>query len=635
MAIKDMFRFLSPAKTMAPDEERVLKARDQKAYQHIEKMLSLPVHKLNDYQSYLDACLGKIWASFRACDITANTVLQVDYHIAGPNGKEIENNDLNKLLDAPNQFDTLDELLYLTTFHLKLTGNAFWLKDEMDGAGRPTSLFPLLPQHMKVIPDDREKIKSYEYNVNGKQIFFKTDEIIHFKRPHPSDTLLGLGDVESSEPLFNKFLNNDSYSEAFFKNGAFPSGVLVREEYDGDAVDWERMKRKWESEYTGSNSQGKTAWLNGRWSYIQLGLNNKDLQTMEQSQMTTEEIFLAHGVPLSVAGIKEAGNYATSRQEYINFRRHTVLPLVQMIFSKLNHPTGFIKAFNEKWELSYSLSGLIDVEQASKDYELLVVHGAMSLNEYRRACGLDETDDENHDKYFLDTMRVPLEFAGAESISLTERFRPPTASEMDDVLDETEFEMPEEPEKEEEKPDAPEKGTGHHPSTVFAQNGKAKIIIIDPTKEVYHEYPKSATRNARKALAHKKTKTYTGGTLKMWATARRLADGKALSLDAITHMGSQARLNDSKGEGYEQNRFAIHLDAWGGTSGISWAKQLVDKVTEGGVDWETRSRRDAPNYMTSDDDEETCPDCKYSTGSRCDLYDFRHGNMTVCDDFDE
>ena len=123
---------------------------------------------------------------------------------------------------------------------------------------------------------------------------------------------------------------------------------MVREEYDGDEVDWERMKRKWADQYTGTNSQGKTAWLNGKWSYIQLGLTNKDLQTIEQTQQTTEEIFLAHGVPLSVAGVKEAANYATARQEYINFRRHTVLPLVKMIFARMNHRSGFVKNFNEK-----------------------------------------------------------------------------------------------------------------------------------------------------------------------------------------------------------------------------------------------------------------------------------------------
>jgi len=76
------------------------------------------------------------------------------------------------------------------------------------------------------------------------------------------------------------------------------------------------------------------------------------------------------------------------------------------------------------------------------------------------------------------------------------------------------------------------------------------------------------------------------------------------------------------------------LDAWGGTSGINWAKQLAEEVSKGGLDLEAKARRDAPNYGISDDDEEVCPDCKYSNGSKCDLYDFRHGSETACDDWD-
>ena len=75
----------------------------------------------------------------------------------------------------------------------------------------------------------------------------------------------------------------------------------------------------------------------------------------------------------------------------------------KLIFARMNHRSGFVKNFNEKWNLSYSLSGLIDVEQASKDYELLVKYGAMTLNEYRRACGLDETDDENHERFYTES----------------------------------------------------------------------------------------------------------------------------------------------------------------------------------------------------------------------------------------
>ena len=97
---------------------------------------------------------------------------------------------------------------------------------------------------------------------------------------------------------------------------------------------------------------------------------------------------------------------------------------------------------------------------------------------------------------------------------------------------------------------------------MFGENGRTKIILIDPSKEVYDEYPKSAIRAAERALAHKKKSKYKGGTLKMWAVARRVSAGKKLSLESLISIGSQTRLFKAKGTQYKDNRFAVHLDAW-------------------------------------------------------------------------
>jgi HK97 family phage portal protein len=598
MAFLDYIPFLKSKNTGIPTSAP-LPNYSEKEMRFIEKLTSFQLNELADYDSYLKASTEKVWASFKACDITSTTVLQTQYDVIGKNGNVIENKELDGLIQNPNPYDTFEEILYLTTFHLKTTGNAFWLKDEMDSLGRPKSLYPLLPQHIKIRAHEKSKIADYEYNINGKKIVFKPEEIIHFKRPHANDSIFGLGDIGASEPLFNKFMNNDSYSQSFFKNGAFPSGVLVREEYDGDEVDFQRFKRKWASEYTGTGSQGKTAWLNGKWSYIQLGLSNKELQTIEQSELNTEQIFLAHGVPLSVAGIKEASNYATARQEYINFRRHTVLPMVKLIFSRINHNSGFIRNFNKDWTLSYKLSGLIDVEQAAKDYELLVKYGAMTLNEYRVACGMDESSDENHGRYYTESTRVPLEIAGAESILMSERFRLPSDQELDSELQDNEIQLPDDPELKEDRENE-DKGFGGDPDSVYFQN--KSVVIIDPTKEIYKGYEKTAKKNAKRALAYKKA-GFTGGTLKMWAISRRIADGKDLSLEQVKLIASKVGLIKEKTKSYEDSKFAVHLDALGGTSGIRWAKNLIDEITKKSINWSKLKEKQYYEEVEIDDNE--------------------------------
>lgn len=629
MPLRDYIPFLGEKKNQIPPQPRSTFEKDEKDYRFIERLTNFKLSELTDYESYLKGATEKVWASFKACDITSNTVLQTQYDVISGNGEVVNNAELDRLVSQPNPHDTMEELLYLTCFHLKSVGNAYWLKDQIDAAGRPKNLYPLLPQYVKIEADEKSKIKSYEYNINGKYITIDPSEIIHFKRPHPNESIFGLGDIEASVPLFNTFINNDNYSQNFYKNGAFPSGVLVREEYDGDEVDWQRMKRKWASEYTGEGSQGRTAWLNGKWNYIQLGLSNKDLQTIEQSELNTEQIFLAHGVPLSVAGIKESSNYATARQEYINFRRHTVLPMVQLIFKRINHDSGFIKNFNPDWTLSYKLSGLIDVEQAAKDYELLVKYGAMTLNEYRVACGLDETNDENHSRYYTESTRVPLEIAGAESILVSERFRLPSEQELDDELQDNEIQLPDDPELNEDK-DEEEETKGHHPDTLVHES--KKVIFINPSEPAYNDYPSSAIKNAKTALAHKKANKHTGGTLQLWAIAKKIAEKKSLSFSDLKYIANQNRLKYAKGKKYEECKHSLQLDAIGGKSCIAWGQEKFNKVTSDNINWNEKSKEDAPNYRVEKNGKE-CKSCYYAEKSKCKIHGFTFDSGGRCDDY--
>ena len=104
----------------------------------------VPIFKFTDYQSYLDAGTGKVWASFKACDLTATTVQETSWGLKNEKGEAVENKLIEELLRKPNENMTWREILYLTVQHFKMTGNAFWYKSEANiGGDRPTELIPL------------------------------------------------------------------------------------------------------------------------------------------------------------------------------------------------------------------------------------------------------------------------------------------------------------------------------------------------------------------------------------------------------------------------------------------------------------------------------------------------------------
>lgn len=419
-----MFRFLkrSPQPTIdltkASPQDVALMSRyivSVKEREFIERSLGVPIYKFSDYKSYLKAGCKNVWVTFRCMRLIEARLLSAQFKMVH-DGQDVDKPATaafheGGFLSSPNPYDSWEELIGYTCWHLGLTGVAYWLKDEVDLLGRPTALYPLLPHLMKVIPSKKKKINHYEYHVNGHTIEFQPEDIIMFKRTHPMDLHMGLGDIEGSEALLQDFINKDTLNEKFMQHGAQPSGILHRKDAVEDEEQWKALKEKWEEDYGGKENAGKTAFLNGDWNYIKLGMTMAEMQALEKARWTTEQICLNHGVPLSVFGIKNAQNYATSRQEEINFRKYTVVPLIDVIVGKLNSD-GFIQANRPGLQLSYELEGLVDIEAISKAYGPLVDKGVMTRNEMRELAGLPIVDDPLMDMFTVNFQVIPLEMAG-------------------------------------------------------------------------------------------------------------------------------------------------------------------------------------------------------------------------------
>ena len=382
----------------------------------------MPTHNFDGFASYLAACSKKVWCAAKAVDIVANVVLSTDMSLAHRDTEKRKKKrpvkadpELLRLLANPNPHDTISEMLYLLVAHLKFTGNGFWFKDRMNAYGQPEAIYWLNPKNVLIVGHRTERISHYLYRVNGTEVRFEPEEIIHFKRPHPDNPLWGLGEVEQGEGLYNEFINRSLYNTKLIANGASPSSILVKEDFSGDQEEWDKMRAKFEDRYGGVKNTGKTAWVNGKWQLLQLGLDARKMQEMEKAKENKEDIFLNHGVPLSVAGYPSA-NYATARQDDINFRKNTVLPIINLIVDALNSPRGFITAFNPELKLDFSLAGLIDVEQVAKDYGPLVDRASMTPNELREKAGLPRSDNPLLDQFYIGSNRMPLEMAGLADV---------------------------------------------------------------------------------------------------------------------------------------------------------------------------------------------------------------------------
>ncbi len=229
---------------------------------------------------------------------------------------ELPNHPIQQLLRAPNPFTSQFDLIESTFGYLELTGNAFWFLAGPSG-GVPTEIWPLRPDRMRVVPDATQFIGGYVYTVDGVDIPLAAEEVIHFKRFHPTSDLYGLSALEAAAVASQADRAMAQWNRNFFSGDkGVPAGIVTIKNMVDDAS-YERIQREWRESYGGT--QRKTAFLRGSdiaWSDI--GLSQKDSDFLASRQFSKHEILQIFGIP---AGLYEENatqaNAAIARETFL------------------------------------------------------------------------------------------------------------------------------------------------------------------------------------------------------------------------------------------------------------------------------------------------------------------------------
>lgn len=389
------------------------RARGSAVVQASDIFGNVQLSAMSSFRKYLEAGSGTVWASYRACDVTAKVLIGTKKKLTrGDSPEEVQIKGLSELMASPNPNEAWSELEYKTVFHLKLTGNAFWLKNMANEAGaRPEELYCLNPRKVEIQVDPKLGKIGYIYHSDKVAVPLDLNDVIHFRNPHPDRDYYGIGEVEGGKKLFEQFVNRTTAKNNFWKNGASPSGLLVLKAAQNDLEKFEALKRRFHAQYGGPENSGKVAFLAGEWNYQQIGSTAVDSQDQEQSTQAVKDVFALHGVPLSVAGIDRAANFATARVDDLIFRRYTVLPLINLIRDTLQ--TDLVVGFDPAAKIDWELQGLTDLEQVAMVFVPLLDRGAISPNELRELAGMKKIDnDPLMDARYMTAGLVPMELAG-------------------------------------------------------------------------------------------------------------------------------------------------------------------------------------------------------------------------------
>ena len=310
---------------------------------------------------------------------------------------------LSKMLDG-----TRSRLIRDTVFDRRIFGVAYLIPMYSDQK-RPR-FRRLNPMTVKVI-GNKNGIERFEQRIQGQVVAtWKPNQVIFIPEYNPENDLGYLNsmdtetDVESFvSPLMLCLmmlkidLSAWEYVRVFFENDATPSYVLTTEQQMQKA-DMDRVLDQYTKELEGVRNSHKPAIAHMGLKLQQLQSAMKDLVVPELDERNTRRICAILDVPMTIAGLTEAANYATAQEARKSFYTEGILPELDIILDEIN--AQFVSKIDPKVRYVADLDNVEVLQEdktevtdrASKGY----ISGFRSFNEARELDGID-TIDEKYD----------------------------------------------------------------------------------------------------------------------------------------------------------------------------------------------------------------------------------------------
>ncbi len=248
--------------------------------------------------------------------------------------------DLIELLEKPNPTQSGFQFRELHATYMKLAGESFWYLVKGRVTGLPKEIYLIRPDLMDVeINDDKiGTVKRYVLNLaDGSKEYFEPEEIVHHKYPNPMNPWRGMGVVEAGMT----YLQTEEYSSTWTKNSIYnsgrPSGIL---NLKGKMYDeqFDQLKEKFKSEYTGTANAGKTLLLKGfdgiDWAKLGMDLEGIDLQKVKD--ISREDIMFMFRTSNTIMGITDDVNRANSKEMRGVWMENVIKPELDRFVDQIN-----------------------------------------------------------------------------------------------------------------------------------------------------------------------------------------------------------------------------------------------------------------------------------------------------------
>lgn len=321
------------------------------------------------------------------------------------------------LLEKPNQDKSEAEFkkAHYTTF--QVTGDTFFLTTSVDEDSEPVEIFYINSKNVSSTANVDEITTSYQITSGRfRGSYVRTelpdDRIIYVNRegnlqlwimktfnPDSFNDGRGLSKLSSVYFEIEQHAGVSKHNNALLRNGVRPAGAVVPAVPDGQGTanlsgpQIQQLKESIQAFYGGYNNAGNVMVLDGIKDFIELSMNNKDMEFMELLRMMKEQIYnnLRIPLPMVTGKIMTFSNFEESKFMLFDMN---IIPFATCYAEEINR--FLMPRFDDSGRYEYVVDlDKIPALELRKMKKIELFKDDLVPNERRGLIGFEEREDGN------------------------------------------------------------------------------------------------------------------------------------------------------------------------------------------------------------------------------------------------
>jgi HK97 family phage portal protein len=255
-------------------------------------------------------------------------------------GEVIDNSEIERLLNKPNNYQSRIEFLQTVNEYLALSGNAFIRHIEGVGAGNDIEV--LDSAKVRILLDSSGQVSGYDYIDNmGKRRSYDNETVLHIKMSSNLDTerdlkFWGLSPlralwtiVESSNDLFTA-------RASIWKNKGIIGIITNKSDVPLLPKERQQLQDKFDQDIGGADKANKAHVTSGDLSFIQTGMSPSDLKLLEGNIDNLRMISSGYKIPSVIFNDVENSTYNNVLESKRGAYTDAYIPLANKVDEKLS-----------------------------------------------------------------------------------------------------------------------------------------------------------------------------------------------------------------------------------------------------------------------------------------------------------